>query len=118
MQKPKYRSSKEIADDYSERMKEWLKYAYDEGYKAGSAEMHEQFENLREKHKRAAGKYDDVYAKNWRDNTTFYGWCDGCGRPHSGRWAHVWKYCPWCGGEIDRTDEPYPMGRKEESADE
>lgn len=108
----------EVADAYAERIKVFLRGAYSEGYGNGAEDEREAVKNLRGTHKREAGEYDDVYAKNWRDSTPFYGWCAGCKRPHSGRWAHIWEYCPWCGGKIDRTDEPYPRGRRETEDEE
>lgn len=116
-QKRKTKSSQEIADAYGERIKEFLRGAYNEGYSNGVETEREEIKNIRGTHKRETGEHDDSYAKNWHDNTTFYGWCAGCKHPHSGRWAHMWEYCPWCGGKIDRTDEPYPMGRKETEED-
>lgn len=112
-----YKTCEEVAHEYEKRIQEWLRYAYNEGYGFAINKKDDEIKNLREKHKREAGEYDDVYAKNWRDSTPFYGWCSGCKRPHSGRWAHVWNYCPWCGGKIDHTDEPYPLGRRDAHGD-
>lgn len=107
----------EIMDRYRSRIEEMLKYAYSEGRKEGAAENAEEMRRLRSECHREAGEHDDEYAKNWRDHTPFYGWCSECERPHSGRWAHVWEYCPWCGARIDRkAEEPYPLGRKEQEA--
>lgn len=114
-QEKRHKTKGEVEKDYGDRMREWLGYAYSEGYGRAQEIAEKEKILLRSKVFREAGENDDKYAEDWRDNTTFYGWCTGCKRPHSGRWAHMWEYCPWCGGKIDRTDEPYPMGRKEEN---
>jgi hypothetical protein len=92
-------------------MEEWLESAYQCGYENGYTRKSEEVERLRSTCYREAGEYDKEYAKNWKDSTCFYGWCSQCKKPHSGRWAHVWEYCPWCGAKIERKeDDPYPMG--------
>lgn len=116
-EKKRKTTSEEIIASYRPRMEEWLKYAYNEGYGAGKTEGTAEVERLRSLCHREAGEHDDKYAEGWRDHTPFYGWCSECKRPHSGRWAHVWEYCPWCGARIDRTaPEPYPLGKKEQEA--
>lgn len=107
------KTSEDIIKSYRERMEEWLKYAYDEGYKNGETVKSERLRRIRSDCHREAGEFDSDYAERWRDKSPFYGWCSQCKKPHSGRWAHVWEYCPWCGARIDRTTpEPYPLGRK------
>lgn len=107
------KSREEVISDYTPRMAEWLKYAYDEGYKNGNIIKRKYLKNLRSECHREAGENDGEYPKEWGDYTTFYGWCSKCKKPHSGRWAHVWDFCPWCGAKINHDVEPpYPTGMR------
>lgn len=104
--------SNEIVEKYRPRMEEWLKYAYSEGYSNGKAEGENEVRKLRttcHREKTCVGK-DEEYAEQWNDYSPLYGWCSECGKVHSGRWGHVWEYCPWCGAKIDHTEDPFPTG--------
>lgn len=105
----------EIIKRYLPDIERFLRYAYSDGYKNGHKQGTEEVERLRSECCREAGENDSEYAKNWRDNTDFYGWCNLCKRPHSGRWAHIWEYCPWCGARINQEEDkqPYLYGFEE-----
>lgn len=101
----------QLIKNYSQSIEEALDNMYSNGYKAGYTKGKKEVEYMRSTCIREKGENDSEYAKNWRDNTTFYGWCNQCKRPHSGRWAHMWEFCPWCGAKIDQGAEaPYPAG--------
>lgn len=111
MPKPKHLSSDEVIKRYRPRIEEWLESAYRNGYGNGYEKGTEEMDRLRSVCVIEAGDNDEEYANNWRDYTRFYGWCNQCHHPMSGRWAHVWEWCPWCGAKIDRKAElPYPSG--------
>ncbi len=104
-------SKKDIIKNYTSRIEESLSNVYSNGYAAGYEEGKKEIDHLRSTCKRIKGEHDNEYAKNWDDDSDFYGWCSKCERPHSGRWAHIWEFCPWCGARIDHNAEnPYPMG--------
>lgn len=104
-------SKEDIIKNYSSRIEESLFNVYSNGYAAGYEEGKKEIDHLRSTCKKTKGKHDEEYAKNWDDDSAFYGWCNKCERPHSGRWAHIWEFCPWCGARIDHNAEnPYPMG--------
>ena len=107
------KTSEEVIENYRPRMEEWLRYAYDEGYRKGNEIKKEYLDNLRSECHREKGNYDEGYSKQWNDYTPFYGWCSKCQKAHSGRWAHIWEFCPWCGSRIDhKAEEPYPTGKR------
>jgi hypothetical protein len=96
-------------------MEKWIESAYHDGYQNGYANGTEELKRLRSFCHREAGEHDKEYAEYWRDNTPFYGWCSQCKSPHSGRWAHMWEYCPWCGAKVEHKDnDPYPTGMEQE----
>ena len=102
----------EIIDRCHEEIDAWIGRAYSGGYDNGYSEAKKEVKRLRETCVRETGEKDNEYSKGWNDTGTFYGWCSQCKKPHSGRWAHIWKYCPWCGAKIDNTKDPYPLGYK------
>lgn len=92
-------------------IKDWLNTVYTSGYDCGYEIGTEEVSRLRSECFRKAGERDAEYPDGWNDHTSFYGWCSQCKRPHSGRWAHIWNYCPWCGAKINYDlGEPYPTG--------
>ena len=109
----KVKSSEEVIANYLPRIEEWLKHAYNEGYRNGNEIKQEYLNSLRSECHREKGEQDEEYQKGWGDYSCFYGWCCKCKKPHSGRWAHIWSFCPWCGSRIEyREDDPYPTGVK------
>lgn len=101
----------QLIKNYSSEIEKSLSNIYSAGYKGGYTKGKEETDRLRATCIREKGENDSEYAKKWRDNTPFYGWCSKCERPHSGRWAHVWEFCPWCGAKINHNAEaPYPTG--------
>ena len=58
---------------------------------------------------------DADYAKQWDDYSPLYGWCSVCGKVHSGRWGHMFCFCPWCGARINHDKDPYPLGLRQTS---
>ena len=98
------------------KVKDILDSCYSAGYCKGKEDERERVGRLRAYCAREAGGNDEEYAEGWGDHTPFYGWCTLCKKPHSGRWAHVWRYCPWCGAEVLNTErDPYPTGLKDTS---
>ena len=117
MKELKYKTSREVIEAYRPNIDKWIEYAFSAGYKAGYDNRREELENLRALCHREAGEHDEEYAEGWGDGTPFYGWCSECKSPHSGRWTHIWQYCPWCGARIDHdAEEPYPTGYKQEDS--
>jgi hypothetical protein len=107
----------ELIDSYMNGIRRFVEYSYSEGYSSGYKNGTEEIDNLRSTVHREAGEKDEEYMKNWDDNGPFYGWCNKCKHPHSGRYAHIWSYCPWCGGKIDYScEQPYPLGRSADDA--
>ena len=101
----------EVVENYRTRIEEFIGYAYSNGYREGHTAGTREINNLRSECHLEAGDHDSEYEDGWNDHTPFYGWCSSCGKPISGRWGHVYEYCPWCGGRLKRTlDEPYPTG--------
>lgn len=104
-------TSEEIKSTCRKEIEDWIGRAYNEGYENAYKDGEKKLSRLRGECCREAGENDSKYQKGWGDFTTFYGWCNLCKRPHSGRWAHVWDYCPWCGAKINhKAPEPYPTG--------
>ena len=100
----------QLIKNYSSEIEKSLSNIYSAAYKEGYTKGKEETDRLRATCIREKGENDSEYAKNWRDNTPFYGWCSKCKRPHSGRWAHMWEFCPWCGAKIKHDVEaPYPV---------
>lgn len=107
------KTSEEVIAGYRPRIEEWLRYAYNDGYRCGFKNGRGDADKLRGTCVREADANDSTYADGWDDYTLFYGWCSQCKRPHSGRWAHMWEYCPWCGAKVVHTDnDPYPTGMR------
>ena len=101
----------EVIEGYRSRIEEWLRYAYDDGYKDGHRKGAEEVSHLRSECHLEAGEKDSEYENGWGDHTRFYGWCSECKHPISGRWGHIQEYCGWCGAKIKHTEnDPYPTG--------
>ena len=104
-------TSKEVISQCRKPIEDWIGRAYSSGYDSGYKRGTEEVSQLRSMCFREAGERDAEYPDGWSDHTPFYGWCNLCKRPHSGRWAHIWDYCPWCGAKINHeVEEPYPIG--------
>lgn len=102
-----------VIDKYQGRIEKLIEYAYSDGYVDGLTSAEDDIVKMRASCQRIAGEYDEKYADAWDDHTDFYGWCNQCEHPHSGRFAHMWDFCPWCGAKIDFDHEqPYPGGYK------
>lgn len=105
------KSREEVVESFGNRVKGFISYAWSDGYSSGYEKGQEEVKHLRAECTLEAGEHDEEYADNWRDYTTFYGWCKQCKKPHSGRWAHMWEYCPWCGAKVNtKAEKPYPLG--------
>ena len=105
----------QLIQNYSSRIEDALGNMYSNGYNAGYTEGKKEVEHMRAACTRIKGKHDSEYAEQWDDDTPFYGWCNECERPHSGRWAHMWDFCPWCGAQINHDAEvPYPTRMNKE----
>lgn len=102
----------ESIEKYRSHIDKILGYAYEDGYRNGMDYGMEQLENERaECHREMSSVGNDAdYAKEWNDYSPLYGWCSVCGKVHSGRWAHIWEFCPWCGARINHDNDPYPLG--------
>ena len=88
-----------------------LDFVYRKSHNHGVESTNERIEKMRASCQRIAGEHDAEYADGWGDHTDFYGWCNQCEHPHSGRHANLWEFCPWCGAKIDwNHEQPYPMG--------
>lgn len=103
----------QLIKNYGSQIETALGNMYSNGYEAGYTESRKEVENIRGTCIRTNGEHDDEYSKKWDDDAPFYGWCSKCERPHSGRWAHMWEFCPWCGARIDHSHhipDPAPKG--------
>ncbi len=100
----------QLIKNYSRQIEKSLGNMYSSGYEAGYTEGKKEIEHMRATCIRTKGEHDAEYVEKEED-APFYGWCSECERPHSGRWAHMWEFCPWCGAKIDYSAEvPYPAG--------
>ena len=101
----------QLIKNYSSQIENALSNMYSSGYDAGYTKGKEEIKLMRGTCTRTKGEHDAEYAEKWDDDTPFYGWCGKCERPHSGRWAHMWEFCPWCGAKIVYgPHDPYPGG--------
>ena len=104
-------TEQEVIKNCRKPIEDWIGRAYNAGYDSGYEKGIEEVSRLRSECFREVGERDAEYPDGWKDYTPFYGWCNLCKRPHSGRWAHIWDYCPWCGAKINhKAQEPYPTG--------
>ena len=96
-----------LINNYELSIRTFLENIYSSAYNEGFSDGKAKSVKMRTLCSRIPGEHDSEYQKNWNDDGPFNGWCSECGRPHSGRWAYAWEYCPWCGGPIRHvTDDP------------
>lgn len=102
-------NKEQLIKNHRSRIEESLNCMYSSGYDAGYTESQKEIEQMRSICTRMKGEHDTEYIQE-EDDMPFYGWCSKCERPHAGRWAHIWDFCPWCGAKINHNEEPYPTG--------